>query len=246
MAHSFSSSALMSVASAPVTDEPCSLGCWFNTADTSTAMAMLSVGAATARVQLDVSGGVVRAATVDAGGSSGIASSSASYSASTWTHGLAVLAAANSRTAYLNGANAGTNTTSVTSSGWDRTRVACRVSGGSNGAFFTGLLAELAIWNVALSADDASMLGAGYSPLCVRPDALVFYLPLLGEDSPAPDEVGGLALTVSGGSHADHPPIIYPASIFQTVQGAAAPPAGAAVGRNLIYGSKLHRPCLVG
>lgn len=42
-----------------------------------------------------------------------------------------------------------------------------------------GKLAHCAVWNVELSADDHAELATGISPLMVRPDALVFYAPLL-------------------------------------------------------------------
>jgi hypothetical protein len=45
-----------------------------------------------------------------------------------------------------------------------------------------GRIAEAAIWNVALSADDAASLAAGASPLTIRRDALVGYWPLRDAD----------------------------------------------------------------
>ena len=53
--------------------------------------------------------------------------------------------------------------------------------------FFGGDIAELAIWNIALSDDDVFALGDPdnrVSPLLVRPDALVGYWPLVGFAAP--------------------------------------------------------------
>lgn len=73
-----------------------------------------------------------------------------------------------------------------------------------------GRIAEFAKWNRVLSASEAAMLGAGFSPVTIL-RGLVFYAPLIGVLSPEIDIVGGTTGTVSGGTGtASHPRIIYP------------------------------------
>jgi hypothetical protein len=71
-----------------------------------------------------------------------------------------------------------------------------------------GLIAHPAIWNVALTDEEVAALGAGASPLTIRPWALVFYAPYLGRDSSEIDIVGGRILTVTGASASNTEPRI--------------------------------------
>jgi hypothetical protein len=80
-------------------------------------------------------------------------------------------------------------------------------------AYFDGRVAEPAIWNVVLTQDELGMLAAGFSPLMVRPQNLVFYAPLFGRAGAAGNEdawVGSKLTQVSSPGLADHPRIIYP------------------------------------
>ena len=91
-------------------------------------------------------------------------------------------------------------------------------------------LAEMGVWNIELNATEAASLSDGFSPLMVRPDALVAYYPLggmyTGGDGDALDIVGGYTATEEGNvAETDHPPgIIYPisAGVGKTV---ALPPS---------------------
>jgi hypothetical protein len=82
------------------------------------------------------------------------------------------------------------------------------------GVYFKGHLAESAIWAAELTAAEIEQLAAGYSPLCVRPQSLVFYAPLFGRGGAAGNEeewVGGRTLTQNDSpTVTDHPRIIYP------------------------------------
>lgn len=75
---------------------------------------------------------------------------------------------------------------------------------------WVGSLAEIALWNVYLTAAEQATLSRGFSPLFVRPSALVFYAPLIGRNSPETDLRGGLTGTVTGATTGAHPRIIYP------------------------------------
>jgi hypothetical protein len=68
-------------------------------------------------------------------------------------------------------------------------------------------IAESAIWNVALTAAEIATLAAGYSPLFVRPQSLVFYAPIIRELN----NLKGGVLTNNGSAAVSvHPRIIYP------------------------------------
>ena len=78
---------------------------------------------------------------------------------------------------------------------------------------FEGAIAEAAAYNASLTADEIAALAAGYSPLFIRPDALVGYWPLGGTSyaSDYSDIAAGNTLTATGTpTEVDHPPIIYP------------------------------------
>jgi hypothetical protein len=62
------------------------------------------------------------------------------------------------------------------------------------------------VWNVDLTAAEVASLASGVEAWCVRPDALVFYAPLV---RPIADHVGQIALTNNNTATVfDHPPII--------------------------------------
>lgn len=102
-----------------------------------------------------------------------------------WFHACAVFTSATSRAVYLNGANKATNTTSRTPTGINRTTIGFEGSLAGFGPFLSGgSIAEVAMWNVALTDADVASLALGVSPFLVRPDALVPYWDLLGSYSP--------------------------------------------------------------
>lgn len=135
-----------------------------------------------------------------------VASTSPSgYTAGTWNHGCAVEAGAADRTIYID-SNSGTNTTSRTPAGADRTTFGFRSAGTADP--FSGKLAQAAIWTVALTDSEIATLSAGFSPLRVRRDALAFFAPLNGGQSPEPDIIGNLDLTITGSpTKTGEPPI---------------------------------------
>lgn len=221
----------LAASSVPVAAEPLSMGCWFNADNTTAGLNAMSLGANAAsghwRLGLlgNVSGDPVSAAKQSDAGGNARADTSAGYSSGTWNHGLAVFASATSRTAYLNGANAGTNTDNLADPTAAFTGIGALVRA-ANSLFMDGKLAECAIWNVALTAADALMLAAGYSPLFVRPANLVLYTltPHRTGSGAAADLVGGLTLTSAATpARFDHPRIIYPRQVWPRFVNAAAP-----------------------
>lgn len=76
--------------------------------------------------------------------------------------------------------------------------------------FFDGRIAELAIWNRILTADEMAALADGFAPSFFR-RGLVFYTPLLGKLTNERDSILGTAGSVDAGVTAiAHPRIIYP------------------------------------
>ena len=124
----------------------------------------------------------------------------------TWNHAAAVFAAVDDRRAFLNGGQKGTNASVSAVDAGQINRIYI------GAADFEGYLAEAAIWDVALTDDEIAVLGLGQfvSPLMVRPESLVFYLPFIRDNDK--DLIGGTAMTefgtISPGTH-PHPAIFY-------------------------------------
>lgn len=127
----------------------------------------------------------------------------------TWGHICGVFASSTSRTVYLNGGGSASSGASSSPSAFETIQI------GANGVglgLFQGLIAEAAIWNAALTAAEVAILAKGFCPLLVRPESLVFYAPLLGNDSPELDLSGGLSINVTGSpAKAAHPRVYMPA-----------------------------------
>lgn len=70
---------------------------------------------------------------------------------------------------------------------------------------FKGKIAEVALWNVALSDDEIALLSQGESPLNIRRADLIHYWPLDGNASPEPDLVGARPGTLVGTLPLDSP-----------------------------------------
>ena len=71
-----------------------------------------------------------------------------------------------------------------------------------------GDIAEVAIWNVALTGAEMAALAAGAPPGTVSPSALVFYAPIYGTQSPEKDLISANNLTVTGATASSaYPPI---------------------------------------
>ena len=139
------------------------------------------------------------------------------YSVNTWHHAMVVFTSITSRTAYLDGVAGTPNTVSVTPSGMGGVGIAGWWRSVARGDF-SGRVAEVGIWNVALTTAEGALLAKGYSPRLVRPDKLVMYVPLIrdhGGALPHPIYYNGVAATfveTSGtpSSGPDHPRILRP------------------------------------
>lgn len=71
-----------------------------------------------------------------------------------------------------------------------------------------GYVAEVAIWNRVISADEIKALSKGNSPL-LFPGSIKFYVSLMRDTE---DMINGVSATLDGTAVIEHPRIIYPAS----------------------------------
>lgn len=213
---------------APVTAYPLSMAAWGRSDNAAATQYAVDIGdsAGTDHVGINWRGadaGDPISAFVNGSGSDAVTSTG--YSVNVWAHGCGVFASATSRAAYINGGSKGTNTTSETITSLDRIGIG-RTEHSSPGSYFSGDLAEVAVWNIALSDADVLMLSLGVSPLLVRPDGLVFYVPLIGRYSPEIEVVGGLNMTVTGATQSEHPRVFYPGRVQIVKAISSAPGAG--------------------
>lgn len=164
------------------------------------------------QVQINITNGADLGLLVKNGGGNTVLATS-DYVADAWQHACARFVSATDRSIFLDGGSRGDETTSKTTTGHDIVAIGYK-DGSSDSQFLTGNLAEAAMWNVALSNDEVSLLAKGLSPLLMRPAALQMYAPLWGRGSPEPELIGGgggFVVTGSGAS-LDHPRMYYPYS----------------------------------
>lgn len=198
-----------------VTAAPLTMACWGKTSITGATQTLFALNnSASAPDRNDFLFGIgstqqLYVGTGD-GGAATYALSANIISANTWFHACARYASATSREAILNGGTPVINTTSRTPSGINRLTL-----GVLNGSSFSspfapagnGDLAEVAIWNVALSDEEVINLSEGVSPQMIRPSSLVFYAPLVRE---LVDIMGNPLSTIGSLSVSDHCRIINP------------------------------------
>ncbi len=196
----------LEVDSSPITAFPFSMSCWFNTDANTQGQSPFFMGnkdVAAQRAYLSVRTNSVLRFSVTRAGLSANAETVNTIANNTWHHGFGASAADNDHKVILDGdlVNMGTSVVQIIDSiqFWDRTSIG-RLGDSTPGFYFSGLVAECAIWNVELTNAEAVILSKGFCPLLVRPQSLVAYWPLFrGEEADAlNDRVGGLVLAAVG------------------------------------------------
>lgn len=168
---------------------PMSISCWFYATANAIAQGLVSVtstsNARNIHLALHTDDTV---AARSRSGSDSPAYTSTTFTKNTWNNAIGVwngtVSATNtSRSAYLNGGGKQTNSTSVTTMGLQNAHlnIGSRLALTTRLNYFTGYIAEVAFWQAALTDDDALQLATGVSPLKVKPEAIVFYSPLIRE-----------------------------------------------------------------
>ena len=200
-------------ASTPVTVAPMTLAAWFYADNVTTNFALMSVTdnaeAGSNRFGITVLGATAGdpvQAFAQSPSATGTANSTTGFVASQWHHACGVFESTTSRTVYLDGSNNATNTTSVSPTGADRIRIGARFLLGSAGLFFDGRIAEVGIWNAALTAAEVASLADGMTCDKVRPQSLVFYAPLVRN---LQDVKGGLSITNNNTATVANHPRVY-------------------------------------
>lgn len=215
----------LKVASGIVSAEPITVACWFNSdADQDQ---FLIGGGHTIGVNyygLRIDAGREIEAVVYDGDTDTKAKTIAVYTLNTWHHGCAVFASNGDCRIYLDGGNRVNNANAHDAITIDRTSIAVS-SDSTPWGYYSGMVAEAAIWNAVLTDAEAAILAKGYSPLFVHPQNLVAYWPLIRDEDQ--DRVGGYDMTAfNAPSIAPHPPVIYPAPPHMAYVSAAVPPVG--------------------
>lgn len=111
-----------------------------------------------------------------------IATAGANYTTNAWNMATAVGTSSTSRTIYINGGNAVTNTTSRVITTPTRWLVAANYSGTVNPAY-EGRISEVGIWDAALTTADINSLYTGVRSSSVKPQNLKVYAPLIRDIS---------------------------------------------------------------
>ena len=201
----------LQVLSAVVTAEPLTFACWFKQGNLGDANNIMSVGDDDYD-EWSLTTGVDNKLTFRQHESNlifrNVTTTTTLSDALVWHHACGVQRAqSTTMSVYLNGGGKATGNNDVDVSGVDRTRIASRSLSGADAAANVRM-AEVAIYNIDLTDTEVEILALGYSPLLVRPQNLVFYVPLIRDNDK--DLVGGLTLTLGGTpTIAVHPPMIY-------------------------------------
>lgn len=206
---------LQNASAAPVVDLPISISAWAYTDTVSGTHCIASIGdsGAVSYVMLQSNGTSLRAVHAHSGVTN-FAFINSALSTGTWFHACGVFASTTSRSIYHDGTKGTDDTDSTGDPTPDQWTIGQLDTSGVNLDPWDGRIAEVGVWNVALTQGDVDQLNAGCCPLMVRPDALVAYAPLFAGSGAASEYewVSGGTLTENGTvTAAAHPPrIIYP------------------------------------
>jgi hypothetical protein len=208
----------LTLASSAITAAPVTMVAWVRlTAVGTVTRTILSMNASASVLNRNAfSINMTTAETIEARTSDG-AGTNASTTAGTitagaWAHVGGVFSSATSRIAYRDGIAAGAQTTSRVPTGINQNTIGVvSHTSGTLAQPWNGEIAEVGIWDVALTTPEMEALAKGISPLLIRPASLVYYWPILGKYNPEIDRISGGAMTVTGTTQAaTHPRIMYP------------------------------------
>jgi hypothetical protein len=133
------------------------------------------------------------------------------YTINTWSSCVGIATSTTSRQVFLNGdiANGGLNNDSCAPAALDITEFGRFEPTGTS--YVNGRAAELAIWDETLTEGEIQAYNDGVSPRSIRPANLIAYWPLLGNNTPEVDPIGGFEFTLTGTpTKAEHPLVFMP------------------------------------
>lgn len=124
------------------------------------------------------------------------------------SHHLCCTLSSSTSLIYVDGVNTASNTAASvpTQIGMDRLGIGAFVRGNVL-QYYSGQIAEVGIWNAALTAAEIASLAKGMTCDKIRPQSLVFHAPLVRDLN---DQKGGLTITNNGGATVANHPRIYP------------------------------------
>jgi hypothetical protein len=171
--------------SAPAIGFPMTFAAWCRPTSMTGTRTVMAVGQAPAATRhrnqiVMLSTGALRLGTITS--STATVDTTATSANNQWVHAAGVVTSLSGRTIYMNGGNAVTSTATIgayntfteMSIGAQQSNTASTYEN-----FWAGDLAEVGVWNVALTPEEVASLGRGVSCYQVRPQSLVFYAPLI-------------------------------------------------------------------
>ena len=200
----------LNTTSTPVAAAPLTLACWFRADDVTTSRCLFelatSAGANGFRLLAAgaIAGDPIYADYLVEVGTN--AQSTAGYTANTFHHAAATFPNNTTVTVYLDGGNSATSTGSALNPAPTRINIGARFAASSVGLFMDGRIAEVGIWNAALTAAEIASLAKGMTCDKVRPQSLVFYAPLVRD---LQDVRGGLTITNNNSATVATHPRVY-------------------------------------
>jgi hypothetical protein len=212
MAYDFTTanSQFLTTGSTPITSEPLTIAVWFNRKNTSAQHAIVGVDRGTQAgngfhaIVCPPTTSTINAVSND--GTASAALSTATYTLNTWNHGCGVFSSSNNRSIYLNGFQDNTSITNRNVRLLSNISIGARYAGGIIGATASCLIAEVGIWNIALTAAEIASLAKGMTCDKIRPQSLVFYAPLVRD---LIDAKGGRTITNNNGATVANHPRVY-------------------------------------
>lgn len=213
MAYEFSGSGqnLYSI-STPVTATPLTLACWMKKTAATTTGILTGIywdGGGSWYAFYLAAGSAANGQKVGLGAANNNsfanADSTATYTAGTWHHVCGVFTSSTSRTIYLDAGNSATNTTSLTPTNLNSVNIGASRRQTVTDNYFDGSIAEVGIWDAALTQAEVGALADGMSPQLVRPQNLKVYTPMIRSTL----DLKGLSLTTAGSPTVSAHPRVY-------------------------------------
>jgi Concanavalin A-like lectin/glucanases superfamily len=211
MAYNFTaaSSQYLSTASTPATAAPLTVACWAQTNTTTGNKALISIESGNSNdiflLYFFAGTNALGLFVQRAGGTFGQAER-VGPSLNTWIHCAGVASSETSRVVYSSGVAGATNTTNTGAPAVGKISIGSYFLGGSRLGYHAGLIAEVGIWNAALTQPEIASLAKGMTCDKVRPQSLVFYAPLVRD---LVDAQGGLTITNNNGATVANHPRVY-------------------------------------
>lgn len=180
MAYAFVAGSSQSI-TGPIPNEalPVTIVAWFNrstSSGTNVLLSLMNSGAETWQAMYTSGFQALRVATIS--NSTGFNVVVTPWAQNVWSHGAGKFASTTSRTVVLDGGTTGTNT-QFRAATFDELRIA--TYGNTSPLYFNGRLSEVAVWNADLTSDEIVSLAKGFKAYRIRPQSLLYYVPLVRE-----------------------------------------------------------------